>query len=41
MEDSAALEIEEEIADIAAFDAAMKDPSPNIPWVQVLRELTQ
>ena len=29
----------EEIEDIAAYDAAMADPSPNIPWEEVKRQL--
>ena len=29
----------EEIEDMAAYDAAMADPSPNIPWEEVKRQL--
>ncbi len=29
----------EEIEDLAAYDAAMADPSPNIPWEEVKRQL--
>ena len=30
---------QEELDDIAAFDAAMEDKSPNIPWAQVQKDL--
>jgi PHD/YefM family antitoxin component YafN of YafNO toxin-antitoxin module len=33
------LEAQEELEDIAAFDAAMEDKSPNIPWAQVQKDL--
>ena len=33
------LEAQEELDDIAAFDAAMEDKSPNIPWAQVQKDL--
>jgi prevent-host-death family protein len=29
----------EEIEDLAAYDEAMADPSPNIPWEEVKRQL--
>jgi PHD/YefM family antitoxin component YafN of YafNO toxin-antitoxin module len=29
----------EEIEDMAAYDSAMADPSPNIPWEEVKRQL--
>ena len=29
----------EELQDIAAFDAAMEDSSPGIPWAQVKKDL--
>lgn len=29
----------EEIEDMAAYDSAMTDPSPNIPWEEVKRQL--
>ena len=35
----ALLEAQEELEDIAAFDAAMEDQSPNIPWAQVQKDL--
>jgi len=33
------LEAQEELEDIAAFDVAMEDKSPNIPWAQVQKDL--
>ena len=30
---------QEELDDITAFDAAMEDKSPNIPWAQVQKDL--
>jgi prevent-host-death family protein len=30
---------QEELEDIAAFDAAMEEKSPNIPWAQVQKDL--
>ena len=33
------IEAQEELEDIAAFDEAMKDKSPNIPWAQVKKDL--
>jgi len=33
------LEAQEELEDIAAFDAAMEDKSPSIPWAQVQKDL--
>ena len=33
------IEAQEELDDIAAFDEAMEDKSPNIPWAQVQRDL--
>ena len=35
----ALIEAQEELEDIAAFDAAMEDQSPNIPWAQVQKDL--
>jgi prevent-host-death family protein len=29
----------EEIEDMTAYDSAMADPSPNIPWEEVKRQL--
>lgn len=29
----------EEIEDMASYDSAMADPSPNIPWEEVKRQL--
>jgi len=29
----------DEIEDMAAYDSAMADPSPNIPWEEVKRQL--
>jgi prevent-host-death family protein len=29
----------EEIEDMSAYDSAMADPSPNIPWEEVKRQL--
>lgn len=33
------IEAQEELEDIAAFDEAMEDKSPNIPWAQVQKDL--
>jgi hypothetical protein len=33
------LEAQEELEDFAAFDAAVEDRSPNIPWAQVQKDL--
>jgi len=33
------IEAQEELDDIAAFDAAMQEKSSNIPWAQVQRDL--
>ena len=33
------IEAQEELDDIAAFDEAMEDKSPNIPWSQVQKDL--
>jgi hypothetical protein len=33
------LEAMEEIEDLTAYDEAMADPSPSIPWEQVKRDL--
>lgn len=34
------VEAMEELEDIAAFDHAMEDESPNIPWEQVRKDLS-
>ena len=33
------VEVEEDAADVAAYDAAMADEGPNIPWDQVKADL--
>jgi len=33
------IQAQEELEDIAAFDAAMEEKSPNIPWAQVQKDL--
>ena len=33
------IQAQEELDDIAAFDAAMEEKSPNIPWAQVQKDL--
>jgi len=33
------IQAQEELEDIAAFDAAMEEMSPNIPWAQVQKDL--
>jgi len=33
------LEVEEEVEDVAAFDEALAEESPNIPWEQVKSDL--
>jgi len=33
------IEAQEELDDIAAFDKALEDKSPNIPWSQVQKDL--
>lgn len=33
------IEVEEDAADVAAFDAAMAEEGPNIPWDQVKADL--
>jgi len=33
------IEAQEELEDIAAFDAAMLEKGPNIPWEQVQKDL--
>jgi prevent-host-death family protein len=33
------VEAEEELEDIKAIEASMKDPGPNIPWEKVKKEL--
>ena len=34
------IEAQEELDDIAAFDKAMQEKSPNIPWAQVQKDLS-
>ena len=33
------IQAQEELEDITAFDAAMEEKSPNIPWAQVQKDL--
>jgi prevent-host-death family protein len=33
------IQAQEELEDIAAFDATMEEMSPNIPWAQVQKDL--
>jgi prevent-host-death family protein len=33
------IDAQEELDDIAAFDIAMQEKSPNIPWIQVQKDL--
>ena len=33
------IQAQEELEDIATFDAAMEEKSPNIPWAQVQKDL--